>query len=361
MNTIPEQFYVKTRDWVAQFASDPQLAHERYKVIYPKETIHLPVPNGEDGKRWPSACHFEEAFVAVIPEGRIMTGNGYVVTPDHKRLLDVEYAYPYPFSELPPPEYTEETVATLIWGWNIPGVAYTQAIYGHWFFDILPRIHLLEQSGILIDKYLIGKLTHSFQYESLQMLGFPIDKLIQVDRNDYHLVARKLVVPAVPFILGKSPRWAYQFIRTRLKDVHSIPPRPGYERIYVSRQDAYARFVVNEEEVMQVLAKKGFTRIVLTPLSMEEKISIYSSAQAIVAPFGSGNVNVAFCNPGSTLIEMTPITVADEYFWKISNHAGMNYFEVLCDIEQPPKPVGGADSLIVDINKLKRVLHMAGI
>ncbi|CAH8772498.1 glycosyltransferase family 61 protein [Paenibacillus dendritiformis] len=361
MNTIPNLFYHRTRDWAAGYAYNLSLLQERYKIIYPEETVVLPAPKGVDLPRWPPLYHTDEAFVAVIPEGRVMTGCGYVVTPDHRRLLDVELAYPYPFIELPPPQYTTETVATLLWGWNIPGFASTQAIFGHWFFDILPRIHLLEQSGIAIDKYLIGQLTHPFQYESLQMLGFPMDKLIQVDRNDFHLVARKLVVPAVPFILGGCPRWASQFIRSRLKDAHSIPPRPGYERIYVSRQDAHVRHVINEEEVMQVLAEKGFVRIVLTPLSMADKIAIYSSAQVIVSPFGSGSINTAFCNPGSTLIELTPVTVMDGYFWKISNHAGMNYYEVVCDIEQPPKPLGGADNLIVDIEKLKRVLHMAGI
>ncbi|TQR43669.1 glycosyltransferase family 61 protein [Paenibacillus popilliae] len=361
MNIFPNQTYQRTRDWAAGAALNLQQFQEMYRVLYPAETIILPPPKGVDTPRWGSICHFDEAFVAVIPGGRVMTGSGHVVTPDHRRLQDVELPpFPYPFNELPEPQYTSETVATLMWGWNVPGYAYHQAIFGHWFFDYLTRIHLLEQSGIAIDKYLVGQLTHSFQYESLQMLGFPMEKLIQVDRNDFHLVANKLVVPAVPFLIGGCPSWASQYIRTRLKNA-SIAPRPGYERIYVSRQDAFVRHVINEEEVMQVLAEKGFVRIVLTPLSTAEKIAIYSSAQVIVSPFGSGSINTVFCNPGSTLIELTPLTVMDSYFWKISNYAGMNYYEVLCNIEQPPKPLAGFDNLIVDIDKLKRVLHMAGI
>jgi hypothetical protein len=361
MYTIPEQYYDKTIDWVIDSYNHGNFNPNHYQIIYPKETIYLPPPKGLDPVRWSTTCHFDEAFVAMIPNGRVVTGNCYVVTPNNKRLRDVEYYYPYSFRHLPTPEYRAETVATLVWGWNIPELVYTQAIYGHWFFDILPRIHLVEQSGIHIDKFLIGKLTHPFQYESLNMLGLPLEKFFQVDRNDFHLITDQLVVPSVPWILGKSPRWAFQFIHKRLKEDHSIPKNPGNERIYISRQDALARYVVNEKEVMNYLRQKGFTRIVTTPLSTFEKVSLFSSAEVIVTPFGSNNANLAFCNPGTKVIEMSPVTVIDDYFWKISNYAQLDYYEMICDIELPPKSVGGADNLIVDINKLAQILALAGI
>lgn len=362
MFTIPDQYYGRTKEWAIFYANGHQIPIETiYKVIHPQETLVLRPTKGFDPMRWPIVCSYEEAFVATVPTGRLATGNCYVITPDNKRLLDVEYFYPYNMSILPPPIYQSGTVGTVVWGWNIPEVAFTQAIFGHWFFDILPRFHLLQQSGACIEKYVIGKLTHSFQYESLDMLGIPRDKIIQVEQNDFHLVADQLLVPAVPWMIGKSPRWAYQYIRHQLKDNHLINPIPGYERIYVSRQDAYARYVINEDEVMELLQSKGFTKIVLTPLTTTEKIAMYSSAEVIVAPFGSGNINFAFCNPGTKVIELTPHTITDDYFWKISNHAGLDYYEVICDIEYPAKPVGGADNLVVNMDKLQNVLLLAGI
>jgi len=361
MYPILDQYYNKTIDWFTDVTSNVSISPNQYHIIHPKETIQLSPPKGVDLVRWPTECHFDEAFVAVIPNGRVVTGNCCVVTPNNKRLLDTEYYY-NPSIELQAPEYRKETVATLVWGWNSPSLSYyTHAVYGHWFFDYLPRIHLLERSGIPIDKYLIGKLTHPFQYESLNMLDFPMDKLIQVDRDDFHLIADRLVVPAVPVNLGKSPKWAYQFIHKRLKEDHVIPKKSGYERIYISRQDAFARFVINEDEVMNYLQQKGFTRVVTTPLSTIEKISLFSAAEVIVSPFGSNNANLAFCNPGTKVIEMSPITVVDDYFWKISNYAQLDYYEMVCDIELPPKPIGGIDNLIVDINKLAQVLALAGV
>lgn len=363
MFTIPDQYYGRTKEWAFSYANAHQIPIETiYKVIHPQETLALRPTKGFDSMRWPTICNYGEAFVATVPSGRLATENCYVITPDNKRLLDVEYFYPpHDKLSLPPPKYHPGTVGTVQWGWNILGVAFTQAIFGHWFFDILPRFHLLQHSGIPIDKYIIGKLTHPFQYESLDMLGIPFEKLIQVEQNDFHLVADLLLVPAVPWIIGKSPRWAFQYIHQQLKANHPPHPVRGCERIYVSRQDAYARYVINEEEVMELLQAKGFTRIVLTPLTTAEKIAIFSSAHTIVAPFGSGNINFAFCNPGTKVVELTPHTVTDDYFWKISNHAELDYYEIICDIEYPAKPVGGADNIVVDMNKLQQVLRIAGI
>ncbi|MBG9736828.1 glycosyltransferase family 61 protein [Paenibacillus alvei] len=362
MFTIPDQSYAKTIEWARAYAASHNIAvADIYKVIYPNETLSLPAPKGLDPTRWSTLCHYGEAFVAVIPAGRLVTENCYVVTPDNKRLNDVEYYYPYHARDLPPPEYQAGTVATVLWGWNIPEVALTQAIFGHWFFDILPRFHLLEQSKIPIDKYVIGRLTHPFQYESLQMLGIPFEKLIQADKKDFHLIADWMLVPAVPWLLGKSTKWSYHYIRERLKDRQPIQPKSGYERIYVTRKDAFARYILNEDEVMELLRSKGFTRIMLTPLTTQEKVEIYSSAQVVIAPFGSGNINLAFCNPGTKVIELTPYTIVDDYFWKISSHAGLDYYEVVCDIEYPARGIGGMDNFYVDMNKLRQVLSLAGI
>lgn len=357
MNDLPNTFCEHTKDWFIR----NQLQH-LYKVIYPGESVHFQSPKGLDPPRWGTELFFKEAFVAQIPKGRVVTSNGYAVTPDNLRMRDTELDYPFDFTSLPQAEYTAETVATLIFGYNLPEINFfTHGIYGHWFFDILPRIHLLEQSGILIDKYLIGKLNHPFQYESLRMLGFPMDKLIQVEKRDFHLQADNLIVPAVPFMLGGTPGWAFRYIREQFKEQTPVEKMHGFEKIYITRRDAKYRFVANEDEVMGFLSTKGFKQIVLTPMSTREKISLFSSAQVIVSPFGSGNANIVFCNPGTKLIELSLQHVVDPYFWILSNHGKLEYYELICDIEQPPKPTAAGDNIIVDIEKLKQVLELAGI
>ncbi|MFF2484534.1 glycosyltransferase family 61 protein [Paenibacillus sp. NPDC058071] len=360
MYTVPNEFHEKLIDW-AKATFPPSVLPQFYKPVYPAEIVTLPGIRGIDPPRWAQICGFEEAYAAIIPKGRVATSNCYVITPDNKRVRDVEYDCPFfTNAKLPDPVYTDKTVATVLWGWNIPG-SRTHNVFGHWFFDILPRFHLLERSGIPIDYYLIGKLEHPFQYESLQMLGIPQEKLIEVERLDFHLIAEQLVVPAVPVMVGKCPPWASRYITAKLKHEQSIPKAEGYERIYITRQDAAARFVVNEDEVLQYLSAKGFRKILLTPLTTEQKVSIFSAARIIVAPYGSGSANVAFCEPGASLFELSPNNLADNYFWKLCGHAGVHYHEILCEVEQPPKAVLGSDNLIVNMNKLKQVLSLSGI
>lgn len=193
------------------------------------------------------------------------------------------------------------------------------------------------------------------------MLGILSDKLIEVDRDDYHLIAKRLLAPSVPVMSGKCPKWAYDYIRTRIKDDHPVLKVKGYERIYITRKDASKRFVVNEEQVIALLAQRGFRVVVLTPLSTQEKIAIFSSAQVIVAPFGSGSANIVFSEPGTKLIELSPITVVDTYFWKLCSHGSIDYYELICEVEQPPKEAVGSDNLVVDLERLEATLQLAGI
>src|SRR4051812_19025530 len=90
MFTIPNEFYSKTLDWIKSTGVSSELLPYYYKVIHPEQTITLQSIKGIDPPRWVTECKFDEAFTAVIPNGRVVTSNCYVVTPDHKRLQDVE-------------------------------------------------------------------------------------------------------------------------------------------------------------------------------------------------------------------------------------------------------------------------------
>ncbi|WP_282941167.1 glycosyltransferase family 61 protein [Paenibacillus sp. RC67] len=358
---LPVDYYPDTWSWVQETFADAALRSEYYKVIYPAETLHLATPKGVDPPRWSLDCHFKEAYVAVIPNGRLFGSNAYVVTPNNKRIQDTEFPFPYDM-ELASASYTPETVATLIWGLNMPSIqAYTQSNYGHWLIDIISRYHLLEQSGIPIDKYVIGKITGSFQIESLQRIGIPLEKVVIVDDERFHLQAARLVVPSVPCMIGGVPRWACQYIRSCFKEQSTVTPVKGFERLYVSRQDAKGRFVINENEVMDVLEKKGFKKVLLGSLTIQEQVNLFSSVKVVVAPTGANNTNFLFCHSGTKVIEFSARTMRDSFFCKLASYVNLDYYHMECEIELPPKVIGGVDNIIVDIDKMNNVLNKAGV
>ena len=76
------------------------------------------------------------------------------------------------------------------------------------------------------------------------------------------------------------------------------------ERIYVSRRLASGRKFINENEVIEFLARLGFITIDGELLSVAEKISLFSSAKVVVGICGAGLTNLAFCQPGTKVIEI---------------------------------------------------------
>ncbi|MFC0524540.1 DUF563 domain-containing protein [Pontibacillus salicampi] len=354
---VPTEFYQRTFDWAKAYFKD---IDDYYKVIYPKESITFSAPKGLDPIRWPVTTPYQEAFVCIIPEGRIFSSHGYVATPDNKRMRDIEFTIPLPYSELPVPDETEETVAHLLWGGN----DVTQNNYHHFLLDILPRYHLLQRSNIHIDKYVFGKMSKPFHKEWLNMLGIPKSKVIEIDPSSkfpFHLKAKKVIVPSVPRLMGGIPKWAVQYIKDTATQKVTLKPDSTYKRIYISREDAGARYIVNESELKQLLVNKGFKTITLSSLSVKEQVEIFSSADVVLAPVGAGNTNLIFSKPGAKHFELSPRTMNSNVFWKICNHLNLEYFQIVCPIEEPPKVIGGIDNLIVDIDKLNSLLQMEGI
>lgn len=370
-------YYIHTLDWVEEYMSDQNLVKNFYKEIYPDETCHLLDPKGIEpihpAFTYKETRSFPRAFVAIIPNGRVWGPHGTIITPNHKLLWDVSLEWPsdlppeqYPIfqqRELPAVTYLEGTVASL----SFVGTP----SYYHWFFDVLPRIHLLKESGISIDNYIIN--THSsFQYETLALLGIPREKIIQnTDDTNFHLQAKNLVVTSVPN-RSRYPKWEFDFLRNEFLNNQHINRLTEFERIYISREDAHYRNVLNEDEVMHVLARYGFKKVVLSHLSLSEKINMFASTKIVVSALGSGLVHLLFCDPGTKVIEFLPPNFVDICFWRISNFLNLDYYYLMAEGRGFPNvpdydslmeigALGRIENIHIDINKLFGVLERAGL
>ena len=78
------------------------------------------------------------------------------------------------------------------------------------------------------------------------------------------------------------------------------------KKIYITRQDASYRKIVNESDIVPVLISKGYK--VINPLlyKVEEQIKIFSNADKIIAPHGSNLSNIIFCKEGTKIYEIGP-------------------------------------------------------
>jgi capsular polysaccharide biosynthesis protein len=101
--------------------------------------------------------------------------------------------------------------------------------------------------------------------------------------------------------------------------------------IYIGRGDAPVRRLVNEDEVVRSLAPLGFQKVLLTGMSIEEQVALFAQARAIVAPHGAGLANIAFCRPGTAVVEI----VSPDRLWStyraIAARRGLDYGFALGD------------------------------
>jgi capsular polysaccharide biosynthesis protein len=215
---------------------------------------------------------------------------------------------------------------------------------------------VLRQCGIKPDKYVIsGKRVEPFQLATLEALGIPTKKVIISDDN-LHVYADRLVIPKLSS--GLRPKWVCDFLRQELLVKKHLKPLKGSERIYISRARAIRRKVINEQEVIERLAKHGFRTVLLERMSIEEQVRLFASAKVVIGPHGSGFTNMVFSNPGATMIEFFSWSFVHDCFPRLSSITGHKHYYLIGEETRPPQ---GRGDIIVNLSDLDKLLKKAGI
>jgi capsular polysaccharide biosynthesis protein len=104
-------------------------------------------------------------------------------------------------------------------------------------------------------------------------------------------------------------------------------------RIYVSRDDARLRRVLNESEILPLLNEAEFEPVALSRLPIGRQVSLFRHAEAVVAPHGAGLAHIAWCRPGTKVVEFFPdpdgprgcVKNASFDYWLIAQMRGLSH------------------------------------
>lgn len=356
----PNGLYKKTSEWVEHSKSRGE--DSVFMEFHTNEIFHFKASKGLESPLFPEYVKtLPSAFVAVIPEGRLLGEEGSVITPDNHLLWDVslqllpEDQHPA-FKSKPFEPYLEtpETVAVLSF--------FSSETYFHWLYDVLARIHLLRMSGIVVDKYVMNRnIPLPFQEETLAMLGIQSDKILFTYPN-MNMKARQLIVPSISMhSFLEYGNWPFRFIRQELYEKQNIR-NTGCDRIYISRSKSDKRKIWNEDQVTDLLSHYGFITVVLEELSVAQQVEIFSSASAIVAPHGSGLANLAFCHPGTKIIEIFAQDYTPVCYWEMSNYLRLDYYSMVENgFLMPNQQHLFEKNIIVPVDRLEQLLSLANI
>tara|TARA_Y100001970_G_C14219887_1_gene852014 strand:+ start:526 stop:1584 length:1059 start_codon:yes stop_codon:yes gene_type:complete len=140
-----------------------------------------------------------------------------------------------------------------------------------------------------------------------------------------------------------------------LQSILDIIPKANqeFEKIYIRREDANYRTIVNEADLIDKLKKNGFKIISTSQYEILDQINFFANAKIILSAYGSGLANIVFCKPGTKIFEIAPD------FTNINDQNLSKRYEILCQLCKLNYHRFTADS--VDVNKyddlIKKYIH----
>ena len=325
--------------------------------------------------RFPREMPLPNTFVVTIPQGTFwinpQQSSTAILTSDRHLLRDLSPEFPL----LSPGHPDHLARSHALFTANLPPVqtldgpivvlaGLSNDMYFHWLFDVLPRLNLIDRSGLSRDAIagFVVSQHWPFQQETLAQLGIPAHKILPPEQYP-HLQAECLIVPSFPGSPAWMPQWACQWLR----QVFLVDRPTTATRLYISRQQTANRRVINEPVVMTVLAQLGFQCVTLEALTVREQAALFASATVVIAPHGGGLTNLVFCSPGTTVIEIFPPHFVYPCYWLISNLMNLHYHYLIgvapsgTYIHQLLYPNARLEDIFVDLNILRDTLQLAGI
>jgi capsular polysaccharide biosynthesis protein len=131
------------------------------------------------------------------------------------------------------------------------------------------------------------------------------------------------------------------------------------DKLYVSRQLAPRRKVINEDEVLRVVKRYGFTIFHPENFTFLEQVAIFSRVKYLVGTHGSGLTNLLFMGENSSLLELhknktNELNHPSPLFWYMAKALDVNYHHQACDTYGKEDYFEG--DYIIDINLLEKNL-----
>jgi hypothetical protein len=163
-------------------------------------------------------------------------------------------------------------------------------IYGHWLPEHALKLKKIEKykeiTGEKVKVIVEGDLP-KWKSEILSKLGWEEKDIIRWKSKIKRI--KKFVIPSM-----QEPNYK-DFLWLKEKMIAGKKGKAKKEkRLYISRKNYSTRNIVNEEELYQVLQKYGFNIICPENLSATEQALLFSEAEIVVGPNGSGLVNVIY-------------------------------------------------------------------
>lgn len=198
--------------------------------------------------------------------------------------------------------------------------------YGHWLVEIMPKLGLARLkchvSGLAIPS--VGGAMRTVIHESINIC----DKIKTTPR--FELKKNEAVFfKEIILVSGATQHGSYMspLMISEIDDAISSIDGIKNDKIFISRRGT-ARNIANQNQIEDTLRENGFA--IINPASMDfiDQIKSFKNAKIIIGVMGAGMTNIVFANSGARIINLSPATMPDTFFYFLSKHKGHIYSEI---------------------------------
>ncbi|MBI5425900.1 MAG: glycosyltransferase family 61 protein [Opitutae bacterium] len=204
--------------------------------------------------------------------------------------------------------------------------------FHHWLLDAVPKLGLLRDAGWALDRIdgfvLPASAQRPWHEQTLARLGLARDRLVFADAHT-HLAADSLLVPSYAEPGCEPEKFDYTpeglaFVRELFSEARTTSGT-WPEKIVISRELAAARRWTGGETGHTHLQRAGFVKVLLEQHTLAEQAALFAHARQIVMPTGGGLANLAFCAPGTQVVELFPPTYLPTFSLVLSGALALDY------------------------------------
>ncbi|WP_164972753.1 glycosyltransferase family 61 protein [Lacibacter luteus] len=216
---------------------------------------------------------------------------------------------------------------------RMPDVAYALCFDGrtsnhyHWICDFLPRLyaakHMFGTHVFLLPDTAYVRTTG---VEMLKMMGLLPPAIEWILPRTMHKI-KNLSIVERPVQSGRIHDPLMMQLKKLVYKSFPAHEQTATKRIYISRENATHRRLLNEHEVQAVFFDYGFDILRYEKLSIKEQIQLSQSASIIASIHGAGLTNAFFMQPGAAVMEFRRDGIyQNQCFWHLADAMQLDYY-----------------------------------
>ena len=234
--------------------------------------------------------------------------------------------------------------------------------YYHWICESIFRLwrvqNKLKELVLVLPEYYKD---HDFIMGSIE--PFKIKNIFYIP-NGKSLVVRNLCLPQIKPICdsynAREVKQVRKFYTDYVSTEKHITSTLG-DKLYISRMHATRRKVVNEQKIIDIVQKYGFTIFYPEKHTFLDQVAIFSQTKYLIGEHGSGITNMLFMPDGASLLELhkdktNELDHPSPLFWYLADALNINYYHQLCTTEGREDYFEG--SYVVDVRLLEKNIDL---